>query len=74
MLHKKEQRPPSTSLVNFPGPKYQVKRGTISMSALKEQARQLAVELGPDHERVKRMRREIADRETRSKASELKSR
>jgi hypothetical protein len=50
-------------LTLFPGPKYEVKRGVMSLATLKQEAQALAAQLGPDNPRVRMMRKEIADRE-----------
>ena len=49
----------------FPGPKYQIHRraSVPSLDALSETASDLARQLGPDHPRVKMIRKEIADRQ-----------
>jgi hypothetical protein len=49
----------------FPGPKYQpvMRRGPIPLDELKRQAQRDAVTLGPDHPKVKALRKEIAERE-----------
>jgi hypothetical protein len=48
----------------FPGPRYQVHRRAEppNLDDLIDTANQLARELGPDHPRVRMMRKEIADR------------
>lgn len=57
--------PEPTSL--FPGAKYQVHLRPQppdgrDLEVMEDSARRLAVELGPDHPRVKMLRKEIADR------------
>lgn len=47
----------------FPGPRYEVKREVMSTEALSSEATALAAQLGPDHPKVKMMRKEIADRQ-----------
>ena len=59
----KFNKDPSLNL--FPGPKYEVKRGVMSTEALSSEATALAAQLGPDHPKVKMMRKEIADRQRR---------
>ena len=48
----------------FPGPKYQpvMRRRPIPLGDLQRQAQRDAVTLGPDHPKVKALRKEIAER------------
>lgn len=65
-MAKKRRRvviPPGQSLETWPGPKHQTvfAKSLPSQAILEKEAQRLAVQLGPDHHKVRLLRKQLSD-------------